>query len=666
MAAAFSVIDYIIMGVYLSGLLILGIYLQRKSSKNIQEYFLGGNKLPWWALGISGMASHMDMTGTMIIVSLIYMFGFRGMFIEIRGGLILLMAFAMVFHGKWNRRSNCMTVAEWMEYRFGRCAAGEFARFLQAIAVLIMTIGMLGMFVKGSGLFLSLFLPYSPFTCSLILFAVATVYTIVSGFYGVVFTDIFQSLFILVAVVTVSIMAFTKISDAQSFADMAARVTGNQDWMSISVPSHVEMPEAYSTFDKFAGAIFFYIVLTTLIGMSRSGGRPMYFGARSERECGKLSFVWILTSAIRWPLMAGLVILGLYFVNSNFSDTESVAQAAELVKQHVPDIPEHTWGQTTTAIINTPQEFSPDLIRGLEESLGANWRAKLRIVGYYGTINPEQILPAVILYMFPIGLKGIVFVALIAAAMSTFDTYVNQTAAYFVRDIYQRYLRPKALTRELIWISYGTCLVIIVAGATLGFYARNVNEIWDWVMVGVSGGMALPGLLRWYWARFNGFGYAGGVFFGMVAAWMQRWLFPEFAEPWIRLPMILGISLLGCLVGTYLTRPTDNGVLRNFYRTTKPFGFWKRFRDELDEQTLREYRQEHRSDIISLFIAVPWQFMLYWTPMQLMFHQYVRFWVSLLILAILSVALYWFWYRNLPVEKRLEAVHSLSMNEDKT
>lgn len=122
----FNTIDYGIMIFYVAGIIALGWYLKSKASNSIEDYYLGSNKLPWWALGISGMASQLDMTGTMILVSMLFMFGFRGMYIEIRGGLALLMAFAMVYMGKWNRRSGCMTVAEWMEFRFGKGLGGEF------------------------------------------------------------------------------------------------------------------------------------------------------------------------------------------------------------------------------------------------------------------------------------------------------------------------------------------------------------------------------------------------------------------------------------------------------------------------------------------------------------------------------------------------------------
>ena len=66
-------------------------------------------------LGASGMASNLDVSGTMINVALIYAIGAMGFFIEIRGGIVLIMAFLMIFMGKWNRRAKVMTLAEFFD-----------------------------------------------------------------------------------------------------------------------------------------------------------------------------------------------------------------------------------------------------------------------------------------------------------------------------------------------------------------------------------------------------------------------------------------------------------------------------------------------------------------------------------------------------------------------
>ena len=147
-------VDYGIIILYLGVLIGIGLFLQRRAAGSIDSFFLGNNRIPWWALGASGMASNLDVSGTMIIAALVYAIGVQGFYIEIRGGVVLVMAFFMIFMGKWNRRANVMTTAEWMQFRFGRGRQGNAARILAAVANLVFAIWMVTYFAQGAGIFL--------------------------------------------------------------------------------------------------------------------------------------------------------------------------------------------------------------------------------------------------------------------------------------------------------------------------------------------------------------------------------------------------------------------------------------------------------------------------------------------------------------------------------
>ena len=179
-----NTIDLIIIIVYLFAIVVVGLLVQKKASKDIDSYFLGNRKLPWWVLGASGMASNTDIAGTMINTAFIYALGTKGFFIEIRGGVTLIMAFLMVFMGKWNRRSQVMTQAEWMHFRFGKDKEGDIARVIAAIASITMTIAMVTYFVIGAGKFVGEFLGIEPIFASLIMVVLAMIYTVASGLYG--------------------------------------------------------------------------------------------------------------------------------------------------------------------------------------------------------------------------------------------------------------------------------------------------------------------------------------------------------------------------------------------------------------------------------------------------------------------------------------------------
>ena len=73
-----TVLDYTIVIIYLTGMVAIGLYFQRKASGSIDSYFLGNRKMPWWALGASGMSSNLDISGTMINTAFIFALGAAG------------------------------------------------------------------------------------------------------------------------------------------------------------------------------------------------------------------------------------------------------------------------------------------------------------------------------------------------------------------------------------------------------------------------------------------------------------------------------------------------------------------------------------------------------------------------------------------------------------
>ena len=639
--------DYLVIAAYLLVLVGLGFYFRKRASKSLEDYFLGGKRLPWWAMGISGMASFMDMAGTMLIVSFLYMLGPRGLFIEFRGGAVLVLAFMLVWTGKWHYRSRCMTGAEWMEYRFGTNWGGQFARLISAVAVIVTTVGMLAYMIKALGMFVSMFLPYSPATCALVMIGVATLYTIVSGFYGVVFTDLFQSMIVISAIVVITILAALRVADGPGLAAVAQNVTGDPHWTSSSLSWHADMPKGYEAYQDLALFAIFYFVRNAFIGMSSAGADPRYFGARNERECGTMTFLWTSLMMLRWPMMIGLAIMGLFLVGGLFPDQSVLAQVADLIKAHIQNIPKERWADTLADIQNFPDRFSPELVSGIQSLLHDNWQSKLHLVSYEGTVNAERIVPAVILLSLPVGIRGFMLIAFVAAALSSFNASVNMTTGYFTRDIYQRHIRPLANNRELIASSYFFTVILVLAGFVLAYRIQSINQIWGWVMMGLGGGLAIPSLLKFYWWRFNGGGFAIGTTVGIAFAIAQTFLWPGLLE-WQQFVLVSAVSLVATILGTYLTEPTDENVLRHFYETTRPFGLWKPCREKLNPAPRESMMQEHRNDLLAIPFVLVWQVTLFLLPMQLMIRSYADSRITFLIFIICLTGLYWFWYRRLP------------------
>jgi len=730
-----AAVDYIIIGIYLSLIVFVGMVLQKKASAGIDSYFLGNRGLPWWALGASGMASNMDVAGTMINTAWVFALGAAGLFLEIRGGVTLIMAFLMIFMGKWNRRAQVMTMAEWMRFRFGSGKEGNTARIVTAVSVIVVTCAMITYMAVGSGKFVSTFLnipdlgrienplersesdrldtlmdeitlyrlivdyeiqtqplqlpeqkmlsssarelretwervKHSPqnvtglsimdreirgfgtalrslissialekpesghealpgdidrltasyqelstfyvhsvsfriilkaqFLAALLMIFLAMLYTVASGLYGVVWTDVFQGVLIFGTLAYICITAFMKFGVPDTFfisvpmkdGSFQAIQTTREAWTHALPPWRLAFPKdsLYSVYNLFGIAIFFYLVKVTIEGC---GGTSQYMIQRFY--------------ASRSDREAGLLSLFWTFLLS------------------------FRWPFITAIAI-------------MGIALGAQ----------QGVISdPEKVLPVVVNELVPVGIKGLLVAGLMAAAMSTFDSTVNAGAAYWVKDIYQAFINRGASEKILMKHSRWASVLIVLMGLLFSLTIRNINEIWGWITMSIGAGMIIPTLLRWYWWRMNGYGYAYGMAAGMIAAVVQRLVFPGVPE-YVSFSFASGFSLVGTILGTYLTKPTEKKVLDQFYKITRPFGFWNPIRSRLSPAVRENINKENRRDIISTFFAVPWQVVLFLTMMMLIMKSWNTLFVLLGILAILSVGLYLNWFRHLSKEVKIE------------
>ncbi|MBL9215042.1 MAG: hypothetical protein JNG83_06160 [Opitutaceae bacterium] len=532
-------LDYTIIGAYLFALAVIGVVIARRAGQSPEHYFLGGRAMPWWALGASGMASNLDIAGTMTVVALIHLYGLHGFFIEMRGGVVLPIAVFLAFMGKWHRRSAVMTTAEWMLLRFGSGRQGRAARFTAALTYLVITVAMTVFFFTAGGRFLAEFLPFSPLQCTLGMAAVTFAYTLVGGLYGVVWTDVFQAGIIGGAAVYLSVVAAAQVTP-----ELLAAWPGAQFNRFFPLASDPGLAP-YSAFGWF---LCVWMAKGVLEGLGGSAGSAYmaqrFYAARSDAECQKIGMLWTVLFAFRWPMVVGFAILAVSL--------------------------------------------------GLEATTAA---------------EAERILPLVLQSeYFPAGIRGLMLAALLAAAMSTFDSTVNAGAAYLVKDIYEPW-RPSAGARELVWAGYGASALIVASGMVIALAAgATVLDVWVGIVMLLFPAFLVPFALRWYWSRFNGAGFAAGITAGFAAAVGLHFLAPPAWNEAANFLLVAGASLAASLVATGLTAPVPQAVLAAFYERVAPFGWWP-------AAWRRSVRAEHRLDLRRVVVALAWQVLTFLLPM---------------------------------------------------
>src|SRR5438445_296613 len=177
--------DLAILVAYLITMVVLGWSLRKKASLNKDNYLMGGKSLPWYMLGLSDASDMFDISGTMWMVSLCFVYGMKSIWIPWLWP-VFNQVFLMMYLSRWLRRSNASTGAEWLQTRFGKSGPGVAASHQVVIAfALLSCLGFMAYGFIGLGKFIEIFVPWGMIK-GYIPFDVAPQY--VPHVYGVIFT----------------------------------------------------------------------------------------------------------------------------------------------------------------------------------------------------------------------------------------------------------------------------------------------------------------------------------------------------------------------------------------------------------------------------------------------------------------------------------------------
>lgn len=599
-------IDIGIIVLYLLLTVAIGFYISKKASSSIENYFLGGNEIKWQFLGLSNASGMFDISGTMWMVSLLFIYGLKSVWIPWLWP-VFNQIFMMIFLSIWLRRSGVMTGAEWIRFRFGDGQGSKLSHIIVVLFAVLVVIANVAFGFLGIGKFAAAFLPFqlSPdaywneMYWAIIFTVLTTGYVIKGGMYSVVFTEVLQYVIMTIASIAVGVIAMEQISP-----DMLAAVVP-EGWGAIGFSWNLELdwnnliPEVQNKISEDGYEIFglfFSLVLFKGILQSMAGPAPTYdmqrvLSTATPKDAAKMSgFVNIVLLFPRYMLITGLTILALVY-------------------------------------------FSDDLLR-----MGSD-------------VDFEQILPFTLREFVPTGLLGLLIAGLLAAFMSTFAAAVNAAPAYIVNDIYKRYVNPNAPEKTYVNMSYLASAGVVVVGCLFGLFLDSLDSIIQWLVSGLYGGYTAANLLKWYWWRFNAYGYFWGMVAGILAALILPTALPLLGLDLNALeafPINLALSMLGCLVGSFATDPDPLPVLKRFYLRTRPWGFWgpvvEACRAERPE--LAENRAAGR-DLFNVAVGIVWQTAITASPIFMVVQNWLWFIASLVVVAVTTLILKFNWYDKL-------------------
>jgi Na+/proline symporter len=591
-----QLLDILIIAFYLIGTIAIGFYLSKRASKNLDSYFLGGKKIPWWVLGVSNASGMFDITGTMWLVSMCFVYGMKSAWLPWIWP-IFNQVFLMIYLSAWLRRSNVMTGAEWLKTRFGSGRGAELCHIAVVIFAIVSAIGFISYAFKGIGKFAVIFFPWdlSPDVYAIIIFTITTLYVVKGGMYSVVFTELLQFVIMTIAAIAVGIIAMNLVSvDALNavipagWKDLFFGWQLELDWTGVidSVNSKIQ-DDGFTLFGFFFMMMLFKGVLSSLAGPVPNYDMQRILATKNAKEAAKMSGIVSLVMFFpRYMMVAGLTILALVYMGPEIQASNEV-------------------------------------------------------------FDFEQILPYAIQNFIPVGLTGLLIAGLLAAFMSTYAATVNAAPAYIVNDIYKRYFKPNGSEKEYIRMSYLVSTLLVIIGVGVGYIITSINDIMQWIFGALFGGYAAANVMKWHWWRFNAYGYFWGMMSGLIAALALPLVYPSL-QPLYAFPYLLLAGLVGSVMGTLLTPPEDDEILMSFYQKVRPWGFWQPIKRKVIAQN-PEFNAPNTlpRDAFNIVIGMTWQISLVVLPIYLVIKEFQSMLLALTVMLLTSWILKKNWYDKL-------------------
>jgi Na+/proline symporter len=522
-------VDWAIMVAYFAVSLVIGVAVYRRASEGFSSFFLGKQQMPWWLLGISMVATTFSTDTPNLVADIVRSTGTVGNW---TWWAFLLTGMLTVFlYAKLWRRSGVFTDVEFYELRYsGRLAAilrGFRAAYLGVVFNVIIMATVTLAAIKIGGVMLGL----SPVEVVVIAASVTMVYSALGGLTGVLLTDLIQFTMAMVGSVGAAwyVLTMPEVGGLDGLMAHASVQEAMVFWPSFETMTWQQMLPAFIIPIAVQWWASYYP------GSEPGGGGYIVqrmLSAKDEENAVSATLLFTATHyALRpWPWV--LVALASLVV---FPDLEALRAQFS----HMPD----------------------------------------RVV------QNDMAYPAM-LTLLPPGLLGLVVTSLAAAYMSTMSSQVNWGSSIVVNDIYTRFIEPDATDEQQVWVGRVSTVVLMTTACLLALILQNALQAFN-IILQIGAGTGLLFLLRWFWWRINAateltamvVSFSLAIYF--QAAGTFGWMGGGLAD-WERLVAIVTVTTVAWLSVTFLTRPTDEETLIDFYTTVRPGGpGWKPVVDEL-------------------------------------------------------------------------------------
>ncbi|MEW6357134.1 MAG: sodium:solute symporter family protein [Planctomycetota bacterium] len=513
-------IDWLILIVYFLGTAVVGLLYMRRGGKSMKDFFVSGRDLPWWLAGTSMVATSFSSDTPLFVTGLIRKEGIWRNWVWWSfaiGGM-----FAVFFMSRLWRRSEVITDVEFTELRYsGKSAAilrgfrGVYLAFyINCITMAWVILAMLKFFEVAFGM--------GRWEALVISCGITVAYSALSGLWGVVVTDMVQFVVAMIGSLTLAAICVGVNGGFAPLRDAVVSATGGKDAVLRFLP---ELPSVKTLFSKefwtpAATSFFVFISIQWWANKNSDGGSVVIqrmLACKTEKD----------------SLLASL-----WFNIANYSL--------------------RTWPWVLVALA----------------SIAAFPALKDLPVG----VDDESVYVHMFMTLLPTGLLGLMVASFFAAFMSTVSTHINLASAYFVNDIYKRFLVREAEEKHYVLIARVSSVAFMVISGLMALKAKSISSIFEFLLA-FSSGVGIVYILRWFWWRVNAWTEVAAMVASSVVS-ILLYVVPAKIV-WMRtlssqetLLATVAVSFIVSLVVTFLTSPVAEEKLAEFYRRVRPPGFW--------------------------------------------------------------------------------------------
>ena len=499
-----NVLDWVIVCTFLVLILVIGLSFSKSASKNLESFFLGGRNLPWWLAGLSMVATTFAADTPLSVTELVRKNGISGNWLWwnfLAGGMLTTFFFARLW-----RRSGVLTEVAFIEKRY----TGQTASFLRGFKAIYLGVFMNAIIIAWVNVaMMTIFQVFFElntydslmYTAGIMLLAV--MYSSVSGLKGIAVTDAIQ--FALAMIGCFFLAYFTVQSDQiGGLYSLKEQLIAQDGQILHFLPSIGEQTGSSS-------------LAIGIVGLLAYAGFQWWACWYPGAEPGGGGYV--AQRMMSTPTEKDSMYATLFFQVAHYCLRPWVWIVVALCTLILyPDL--------------APEEYKYGFVYAMRDHLPHGW-------------------------------KGLLFVAFMAAYMSTISTQLNWGAGYLVNDVYKRFIRPEKTDRHYVWASRLSTILLMCLGLALTTMIKTISGAWEFILQS-GAGLGLVLILRWYWKRISAWSEIVAtvvpfIITGIIYMFFDQWTF-EFS-----LIVTALITTVAWIIVTWLFPQKEDAELQRFW-----------------------------------------------------------------------------------------------------